>query len=30
MKINVIMIPHEFIEYYDVTHYLEEKGYAYV
>ena len=30
MKIHVIMIPQEVMEEYDVTQYLDEKGYSYV
>ena len=30
MKIHVIMIPQEVTEEYDVTKYLDKKGYAYV
>ena len=30
MKIHISMIPQEFVEEYDVTQYLDKKGYAYV
>ena len=30
MKIHVGMIPQEFMEEYDVTQYLDDKGYTYV